>query len=696
MSLTVPRSGSIAGRSANLQVAPAASQAAQVVADFASTVTRVGIGLEQDRLQREASRVQVDMARDMNNLALDLRQIGDPDELDRRWAEGSAAIRASYLDGTGEDGRPRVSTANRDRVGLAFDDLSGRMAYSVGARAIDLRMSQREAQWLDTRHTLTQAAATGDAATRDYLFGLATQQLDEMVAAGIITPAEAAERRLSLQGDTTNAIAIRMAADDPDALLAAIADGQMNDLPAEVQAQYAVAAQASIDRRAAAELDAAEDAQRAYIAGETAWLGEIAGIAGTVGDVPVDYARLQRAVDARIPGAAEAMAAVELAQVEPDFRQMTPATLRALIAEERAGTFDERWQTERLQVLEDALATAEAGWARDPWAFAATVGMDVPALALDPANPDAFAASLAARAAGAQALVDQHYIRHPVVFTEAERAAVTALVATDQEPGARAAIATALVANLPRSGPDSASAILDPVTAHMGTLVATGTPPALAEEVFRGQQAIAAGNVIPPTGREILETAGITLARIWGDVQRGEQERAAVQQATAALYAARVRQSDPDGETPISEEGSLNQTIYLQALHEVLGGSGNYDSDNALGGIMDIGGFPIVLPRGMRAGDVQDAWDVLTNNRHLTPETAETAFSLASLSGAPPAYAGGMAGLLEDLPGARLQAVSEGEYIITFPLNGGNRVLTDVNGNRYSFSLNRLVGVLAP
>lgn len=714
MSLTVPRAGSVAGRSASLQAPPSGAEQWQALAQVGQNITQVSVALERDRLQREINRAQVDLGREMNELSLQLRQIGDPDEMERQWTERSAALRQSWLEGTDDRGRRRISRGNAERFGVAFDDLANRTAFGIGARALDLRNSDRRATWEDTSRTLMQVAATGDEATRQYLFEAADRQIDEMLQAGVLTPEQAQSRRAGLRSGTSNAIAMRMVQDDPHGLLDAIGQGAFNDLDAETQVRYAVQAQNAIDT---ANRAAATEAERIAREREKAIgdrLGEMINIIGINPRARIDYQLLAQATAEGHPKAAEANAAVDLSIEYPQFRQMQPTVLRALIQSEEQRPVDAEWQTERLQILREVLGEAERGWGSDPVSFAEGVGMSVPALTLDPANPQATARAVAARRDWARDMVAQGYMPDERIFSDEERVAIAAAVGVDAAPADRVALAHVLVPGTQGLGTDSVAALInDPVFLHTGNLLATGMPDQLAAEIFRGQQVIAQSNIVLPSTSNVLQTAGTDVSQVFQGIAGGETEQRRVLDTANALYAARMRFIDPGA----AADEPINEDVYRQAMHEAMGGIGSYDSSQSTGGMKMLNGHPTILPQGitsslaqisiqglgrqpMVAGGVsagQRARDILAGDATSGRDDWDGArmirqLTAASASGSSaPALASDPRRLWEDLQTAQFRAVGGGQYEIVWPLQNGLRYLPDANGDPFRIDLNRLI-----
>jgi hypothetical protein len=707
MSLTVPTSGSIAGRSANLSAVP--DQTGAIVGQFAEALANVGIGLENDRLSREANRLQVDMQRDFNNLSLELESIGDPDQLEQQWSARSQALRQSYLTGQTEDGRPRVDPRNAERIELAFDDLSDRHAFQIGGRALAGRQSQREATWLAYQQTAANAAAiTPDPAAREALIANGEDQIAELVASNTITPEEGQRRVMALRGEVTNAAAIRLIETDPEGFLEASSTGAYRDLGPEAVARYEVQANNAIQARDAEALRLAETATNERNREIAARLTETRQTAQSgARSVVVDEGFLSNPEVQAHPDYAATRAAIDLQSEGNILPQMTVRALETLLAEEEARPVGQAYQAERQQLLRDQLERSRTGWSTDPIAYAAEAGFWVPDLdPFDPANPQAMTAALEQRQTLAQTLVDGGFIRTPRLLTDPERQQIAALAAVDQDPAARVALAEALFPVLTGDGPDSIGALVDdPVFLQMGSYVAAGGNPALAEEAFRGQQVIAQGNVILPPVADRIDPAYDTLAAIYADLPQGEAVQAGITAATDALYAARIRRDDPNG--------PMNATEYRKALHEVMGGTGVYNSPNALGGVQDVRGIPTILPRGVNGRQADEALRLIgrapftidplvplltapTQGRAAAePALAVQHLTAASLTSAPPAGMDDPA-FLSSLSQYDVQAIGDDQYRFVFNSATGPVSLRDANGGEYRFSLRRLISTVDP
>ena len=705
--LTVPTAGTTPGRAANLQVVdPGFGQA---VSDIGQAALQIGTQLENDRLSREAQRFQVDIARDFNNLRLEVDQIGDPDQLDRVWEQRTAELRQRYFDGQSEDGRPLVDPKNRDRATLAFDELQNRHAFSVGVRAIEARQSQSEANWLAYQHEAGLTVANSpDPQTRGVVTAQANDMLADMVERGIITPEEAQRRSLALGGDLVNATAIRQVNDDPEGFLAASDAGEFNALGAEAVARYQLQAQAAIDRRAADEARAAEKAQSDAQAAIGDRLSEMQQIFDA-DRVPVDAGFMSLPEVKAHPEYARTQAALDLAQERADLPRMRPQDIEALIADEQGRTVAYAYQAERLELLQGQLDAVRTGWRTDPIAYAATAAFDIPELpAFDPANPAAFAAGLRKRQVATNALTEQGYPAGARILTEAERDQVRALASVDADPAARVDFAAAALPYLQGNSADSASALIDdPVFLHVGAQVASGQISRnVAEATFRGQQVMAQNNVILPPIADRTGAAFETVQSIFADLPGGERLQSGIVAAADALYASKIRSIDPAAD--------IDDDLYRQSLHEVMGGSGVYDSRHAMGGVQEINGRATVLPRGVNAAAVSQAIAGLGRTTvagtdaparadqqrggvraAIDQEALVRRLSAMSTTGRPPAGATDP-GFLEELQDLELRAIGPDAYVFVFDSAAGPRSLSDANGQEYRFSLTRLLTLVQP
>lgn len=663
------------------------------------TLAQVGTALEEERLGRELQRHQVDLARDLNGLRLEAEAIGDPDEAEQYWQQGVERIRQSYTQ-PAEDGRPRVDPRNAEDFELAFDSLANRHAYSLGRRTLELRYAERRANEMALSQEMTQLYASGDDDTRAVAQEQYFAAVDANVEAGVYDAAEGQRRKQSFleQGDNARAIALIDA--DPQAYLDAREGGAFTGLQADRLARYDAQAQTALERQAEARQREVEKAaaERQSEIGDR--LAEIRKIAGKGFDAVDEEFLADPEVQAH-PDYAQTRAVLELRDDGTLIEQATPAQLREAIAASRRGELAFAWQTERVEVMEEALARHEQGYATDPVAYAAQVGLDVPELPeFDPADPDAYAEALAERVAFGTALAQRGYTEAPRVLTNEERERLVELTGPEADPQARVALAKRLPVVLGEAGADSFESLeLDPVFRHTAGLVGAGGSDRLAERIFRGQQAIEEGNVVMPPARERLDPAFETLGELFADLPGGEALQAEVRAAADAHYAAGRRRTDPAGD--------IDESAYRQSLHAVLGGLGRYDSRDAMGGVQDVRDRATLLPSGVRGRDVEAALDAIAEAGRETvrgsraqqlerpaPEAMDAAWQ--RVTGGPVPRIAGEPLDPRDLEEMQIEARGDRAYILTFTLNDGRRrTVYDQDGQPFVFDLRALLREVA-
>lgn len=697
MSLTVPRAPLSPGRAAQPQFETPG--AASEIEQFGNRMLQIGTAIQQERLSRTDERLTVDLQNDLNRLRLEAEEIGDPDALDEFWTQSSQTLRQRYLAEDGQTGQTRVPPELRSRFETRFDDLTGRHAFALGARSLELRNSQREANWLEYRHTAVTQSATREPEVREATIAQAHEIIDGQVRDGVITPEEGARRRLTLARDIDEARAVVDIERDPAAVIAALDDGSYGGLDAEASARLRVSAERELERQTTAQQSA-----------RNAELAELTRVLET-GLPAANAAILEDPAYQELDNFAEAIATRDLVAARGAIRQMTIPELRAALAEERAVPITRRWQAERVTVLEQALTSAIQNWGSDPIPYAQEVGFRVPEfVGFDPAAPQAFAEFLAERAVTADALIERGFTQDRRLFSDAERLEVQRAAGIDQDPASRAVLADLLT----QAG--AANIVPDPIFRHVGGLAQEGVGVELRAEILRGQQVIEMNNVVMPPLRERTGAVFNLVGEVFANVPGGERAQAEVAAAADALYAARVRRVDPAGD--------FDADVYLQAVHEVMGGTGEVDAGrgdrvrrgNSAGGIQSWNNVLTPFPRGVAAADLTEAMDVLQNiaepysfltqprnlglapgdaPRGPDPERVQTILSNVSLGGRPPQI-NGQPLLPEDLSGLELRAVGPDRYVFIRNDSGAARMIGDDRGQPYTFSMLALLREVAP
>ncbi|KAB6717706.1 hypothetical protein [Roseobacter sp. TSBP12] len=689
--LTIPTAGIDPGRSADVRVQ--ASDAGASVAQFGNVMADVGAKLETDRLQREMNRLGVDLTRDMNNLSLEMAQIGDPDTLETTFQSRIAELRKTYINGATETGRPRVDPRNAEQFNLAFDELRNRHELNIGQQALAGKFAQREATYFDYVHTATAAAATADPETRDAYFEQGSKQIDELEAAGVIDAAEAQKRRLSLQSGMDAAAALRMLDEDPNDFLDALDAGEFSGLDGEEQSRFRVSANAKI---AAADAKAVKDAEIAASTAEKAVTDRLKQMAGiwSLGQRSADEdAFLARADVQANPYFSEAMAQRELLIEKPQLDMMTPAQLQDAVDEEKNRPKVYKYQAERLALLETKLDAEEKAWAADPIAHAREKGLPVPELPeFDPTNPQEFGAALSQFRGTSAALVKNGWTETDAVFDQATTKQLRKTISDTKDPDARATLAGVVAATL-GDRPDVMDLVSDdPVFRWVGGLMNAKGSQAIASEIMVGQQTIDAGTVILPPAKDRLQPTFDVVEDLFVDIPGGADIQAQAMAAADALYAARSGRVDP--------AGNIDEKLYQQSLHEVLGGTGSYDSRGAAGGLQQVNDELTMLPQGVKAQQVETALSRIgvvrtteTKRPSFTTDQDQLTTNLAAIStsGRPPLING--SAITEDtLAQMNLRAVGDGVYEFFYTSNSGQILVPETeDGERYQFSMSKLL-----
>lgn len=632
MTLTVPRAGNIAGRAANVAGAnPPAPVLGGLVEQLGSNIAerQAKLKLEQDAITQQ--RTQLDMARELGQARQEVDQISDPVAVEQTWTERAKDIRARYVDQI-ED--PDL----RGRLDLAFTEMNDRHGLAVGSRAINLTRSQREAVWIDSRATITAEAARADEESFGILLELADASIEERLAAGDLDPATAAEQKQALRGDVYRARANQAISDDPEGFLAATAGASDYDVLGDGVAGLRLTAEREIARRAdaaAKEADKAMDAQKKALKSRLTDQTSIfnSGLQASDEALLTDPAVLSIVqADPDLQKAhAEAMAAKSLRDELPNIRQMTPAQLRAEVQRERAQPKDQPFQGERVKVLESWLTTAEREWQADGVKAARAAGFNLADLPdLDPADPTDFAAAIDDRLSF-DAWQRKNGYGGQAVFSGEEAARLKTVLAPEAPVEPKLALAEAIAAG---AGPEARRVVglvsSDPVFSRALNLIQQTGDRALAAEMLTGQQKEKLGTIgLPPKPQRQLTFAVITGGGLSADPAR----EAEIFEAASALYAARAAGVNPDGADSVLpfKDDDQAQQIFAQAVAEVTGAKPDRNGALTVGGLQDVNGAMVMLPKGMPRDVVTDAWEKI--DRQLRGAVWDDRYQTWSFSG---------------------------------------------------------------
>lgn len=607
MTLTVPQAGIVAGRSASVRIE--APDTGQAIAAVGERMAQLGEKVKAERDAVTQQRVQLDMARDLARARQEVEQTSDPAVLGSEWEARSAAIRSQYIDQIKDP-------ALKERLDIAFTEMNDRQSLAVGNRAIALAQSQREALWVDQRATITAEAARADEESFGILLELGEEAINTRLATGDIDPATAAKERQALRVDVYGARAAEAISTDPEAFIAAVNAGRYDILGDRVT-DFRLSAEREIARRADAQAKEVEKARTAQIKALKTRLTDQAEIFGK-GLTASDEALLKdptiaaiAATDPEVKIAYDkALASKALRDEMPNIRQMTPAELRAAVAAERATPKDQPFQAERVAVLESWLGKMETEWQSDGVSAARAAGMAVNDLPeIDPADPSGFASALGERLAFDDWARKKGYTNTQAVLSGAEQARLKSVLDPAAPVGPKLALAQAVASS---AGADSrrVTALMgaDPVFNRALTILRDSGDQELAAQILTGQQKEKLGTVsLPPKTQRQLIWASVT----GGALAANPAMEAEIFETASALYAAEAAGVNPDGENSVMpfKDDTEAQDLFASAIARVSGAKPDRNGDLTVGGLQEVNGAMVMLPKGVARDAVADAWD---------------------------------------------------------------------------------------
>lgn len=604
MSITVPQGGSIAGRSADVRIEQP---------DMGGFVAQVGSAVAQKMGQIKAQqravvveKTKLDMTKEQGEAYQRVAQLTDPAEIETAWATEQAALRDKYVNGKDAAGNPLLTPEEADALTLTFDGLAVKHGFALGERTVKLTESQQAAAWDAARLDIVNTAATADPDTMAALVEMGEAAIDRLPG---LMPEERQSQKAALRGEVANARATTALDQDPIAFIAAAEAGTYDELGPERLAQLKVTAQAEADRRAAtAEKTAEAEAKTRSDAIEKRFKDiagmEAKGLKATDRDYVVNAPPELQAM----PGWAEARASIQLNDEMPKLDVMSVAELDAAIAAEQGRTYDHEWQAQRLTVLRakrDKLATEVA---TDPKSAAIARGVIAPKgdLAFDPADPDAFAASLAEAVSQDQHLREKGYTSQSAVFSKTEKAELQAILAPEAEAGPKVALMTAILQGSEgRARSVMAALEADPLNRRALTVLGLTGDTALTEGILRGGQKIAADTTLKlPRGEQIAIFDSVT-GGSFSDAPVAMREE--LMAAAAALYADGAQGLDP------ADDPEAATALYTGSLQRLLGAQTDRNGAYTVGGLQEVNGGLTVLPVGVSVAQVESAWDAIAD-----------------------------------------------------------------------------------
>lgn len=638
MSLTVPTGGVVAGRAAELRIE--APQTGQALSALGEKMLQAGQQVMARDLNRQMDKARLTAMQGFSDLSLQLDGVGTPEEIGRRFDEGSTALREQVMASVDPRIAPDVNTM--------FDELALSHGQRQGARALDLRQSERRANAVQMRDTVVRTAAGADAQTRATYLDQYRQTLQSMVADGSLTPEEA-QRAVADAADGMDATVLgRMIEQDPSSALTAIDSGDIGQAIAPERLEGLRAeAQRQIKARAALAATEQKRADGEFVARAKADFRDGIGVLRAGGTF-----RRQDEVDALLADprlaetdeAREYASAKQLAHFMPEFSKLSPADKRRVLADLSKDAADKPYDLAIVSAMKADIAASDEAIRRDPYAHADSIGLKAQAAPLpDPkgAATDDLVTALRARAqsaAGLQAagLTGTDPRGRPVpapFFRPNERDEWRALTDKAAAPDQRARAAMILRDAL---GEDAARAAVeigaDGVFVHQSDLLSLGGRDRLARETFDGQRAIDSQDVKLPAETEMRGRLFTQIGTLFDPDEKPVQDR--IIASTMALYAARARGNSE------MVDGKFNETVFNQAFFEQMGGEGTFDDATARGGVATIKGAVTALPPDITKSEAVQALDALGHRGGSSDNRNPIDWAAVSATGATPLVGG--------------------------------------------------------
>lgn len=593
MSLTVPTAGSIAGRSASIRVE--APETGGILAQFGNALAAKAGEWKEEQVQRQTRQTALDLTRDLGVARQEIEaNVTDPAEIGPAWDARRAQIEAQYIT---DDTDPAVA----ENLRLTMQELGDRHSLALGNRVIGLTQSQRAADWMTTRSRITAEAVNADPETFGAYLELGEATIGDLEARGALTPEQAAAERIALTQEVYGQRAQAMIDRDPAAFLEEAQSGEWNVLGDNLGGMQKAATSAVAE----AEAKAAKDAETAAQERSDAIGTRLKEMRGLFHDqrLVVDEAELNNSEVQAHPEYAATRAAFDLRNETPGIRTMTVAQLDKLIAAEEGKPIVKPYEAERLKVLRTWRDEASVKQATDMVSWAQDAGLKVPELpAFDPADPQGFVTGLSQRLSFDRAARQQGYTTGQAVFSTEELKSFKASVDPKADPETRLGMARSFAA-LGEADARRLAAIVgaDPVFLRATELLSgPARADALAADMLQGQARIEAKTVALPSPRDQMRVFDeVTGGALSGNAAQSAQMMA----AASALYAAEATGLDPE------EDPDAAVTLYEKAVQRAFGAVPDVDGNMTIGGVQEFNGGKVVLPIGVSAAGLQEAWD---------------------------------------------------------------------------------------
>ncbi len=597
--ITLPQGGTVAGRSANIQIDR--PDIGGMVAAAGSAVAQKMGQIKAQQREVVVQKTQLDMTREQGEAYQRVAQLTDPAEIETAWAAEQAALRDKYVNGKDAAGNPLLTPEEADALTLSFDGLANKHAYALGERTINLTEAQANAAWLTASADIATAAATADPDTRAALIEYGEAAIDRLPG---VLPDQKVKQKQSFRAEVANAWVISAIDQDPAAAIAALKAGAADDLGPEAVAQRIVQAQGELDRRAAAaatEADKAAKAQEDAIGKRLDTIADLASAGRSVSDA--DYVRNPPEEVLNNPKYPMARARVALADEMPGLAQMTVADLDKLIAEEEKRTITEDWENQRLPALKELREKKAQALATDGKAALADSGLTVTDLSgFDPSDTQGWSADLAKAISEDAWQRGKGYTSQSTVFSKGEKSELQAILAPGAEAGPKVALMTAILQGAQGDARSVMAALeADPLNRRALTVLGLTGDAALTESILRGGQKLAADTTLKLSRADQIAIFDSVTGGSFTDAPVAIREE--LMAAAAALYADGAQGLDPKDDPDAATE------LYTGSLQRLLGAQTDRNGAYTVGGLQEVNGGLTVLPVGVSALQVESGWD---------------------------------------------------------------------------------------
>ena len=626
--ITVPQGGSVAGRSADIRVERP---------DMGGFISQVGSAVAQKMGQIKdqqravvVEKTKLDMTKEQGEAYQRIAQLTDPVEIETAWATEQATLREKYVNGKDAAGNPLLTPEEADALTLTFDGLATKHGFNLGERTIQLTESQATAAWSAARLDIVNTASTADPDTMAALVEYGEAAIDRLPG---LLPDQKQAQKEAFRGEVMNSRAITALDQDPIAFIAAAEAGTYDALGGERVASLKVTAQAEADRRAAAANTAgeAEAKKRSDAIGKR--LDTIADLA-LKGRLVEDERYLSDPEIQSHPDFPKAKAAIELRKEVPNLDVMTVAQIDAQIAAEEKRPITETWENERLTVLRSMRDKKAEALATDPKAALTEAGLPAPEIPeFDPADTADWSAALSEAVSFDGWQREKGYSEQSAIFTKDQKTALKAVLAPDADAGPKVALMGAILEGTKgNAGAVLADLEADPVSRRALKVLSLTRDTGLTESILRGQQKADADTVLKLPRDEQIRIFNEVSGGVFADAPVAVQDE--LMTAAAALYADGARGIDPTT-TPLEASA-----LYEQAFIRLLGAQPDRNGAYTIGGLQEVNGGLTVLPVGVSAQAVEDAWDTLADQLYENPTDPASvpmgAFKTASIYGGLP------------------------------------------------------------